>query len=110
MKRTTIVLTDELAMLLERERRRRGVSAAVVVRDALASYFGHRAEPFAIVGLGQSGHEHTARDAEAIIAREWTYERLMGVPDKGRPSDLDPEAIDPAIPGPSPGAERLAPD
>ena len=83
MKRTTIVLTDQLAVLLEREQRRRGVAASVVVRDALASYFGHRAEPLSIVGLGRSGQTHIASDAEALIAREWTYEHLMGVPENG---------------------------
>jgi hypothetical protein len=83
MKRTTIVLTDELAALLERERRRRGVSAAAVVRDALDAYFGGRPKTLAIAALGRSGQRHIARDAEAILAREWTLERLMGRDEAG---------------------------
>lgn len=87
MKRTTIVLTDELAILLERERRRRGVPATVVVREALDGYFGRHAEPLTIAGLGQSGREQTAEDAETIFAREWSYARLMGVADRDPDSD-----------------------
>lgn len=78
MKRTTIVLTDELAALIEAERRRRGSSAAAIVREALVGYFDDRPKVLAIAALGRSGHHHTARDAEAILAREWTPEHLAG--------------------------------
>ena len=112
MKRTTIVLPDDLAALLERERRRRGVSAAAVVREALDSYFGERRRPLAIAALGRSGETNVARDAEEILAREWTYERLMGleepavVPgDRGRTSVaenacvVDIESVDRSVDG-----------
>jgi hypothetical protein len=79
MKRTSIVLTDELAMLIEREGRRRGVPAATVVRDALDVYFSARPEGVAIVGFGRSNETRVSQDMEEILAREWTYERIMGV-------------------------------
>ena len=94
MKRTTIVLPDHLAALLERERRRRGVSTAVIVREALDAYLAPPTQPLPFVALGQSGHRNTARDVEEILAQEWTFERLMGVPEPASPAprpgnDLD---------------------
>ena len=74
MKRTTVMIPEDLANLLELERRRSNRSTARIVREALASYL--RAEgmepkrlPFA--SLGRSGQRHTAREAEDILAREW---------------------------------------
>ena len=74
MRRTTITLTDELALLLEREARRRDLSVSEVARQALAAHFGPtsgqpRRLPFA--AIGDSGQHHTARDAEDILASEW---------------------------------------
>ena len=94
MKRTTIVLPDELAALLERERRRRGVSTAAIVREALDAYLAPPTQPLPFVALGRSGHRDTGQDMEEILAREWTYERLMGVPEPASPAprpgnDLD---------------------
>ena len=40
MKRTTVTLTDELAVALEREAGRLRVSASQVTRDALAAHLG----------------------------------------------------------------------
>jgi len=74
MKRTTITLTDDLARALARESRRSNRSASEVARDALERYLGLSADgvrelPFA--ALGRSGHGHTARDMEELLAREW---------------------------------------
>jgi hypothetical protein len=74
MKRTTISLPDDIAMLAEREARRRGTSVSEVARQALAEHLGMgqdapRALPFA--SLGASGHRHTARDLEQVLAAEW---------------------------------------
>lgn len=93
MKRTTIVLTDQLALLLERERRRRGVPASVVVRDALEGYFEDGVGPLPIAGLGESGEGHVAANVESILAAEWTYERLMGRPDPRPPIVEDQTAL-----------------
>jgi hypothetical protein len=74
MKRTTISLPDELALLAEREANRRGVSVSEVTRQALAEHLGlsgtkPRRLPFA--NLGSSGRHHTARDLEDILADDW---------------------------------------
>lgn len=74
MKRTTIVLSDDLAAAVEREARRRRVSVSEVAREAIAAGLGHRLEerrslPFA--ALGRSGHRTTARDVETILDAEW---------------------------------------
>jgi hypothetical protein len=76
MKRTTITLTDELATALERETRRSGTSASEVARRALASHLGLDApRPIPFAALGKSGHRHTARDLEQLIADEWSRDR-----------------------------------
>lgn len=78
MKRTTIVIPDELASLLELERRRRDLSMTAIVREALSAYLiGQTATakrlPFA--ALGHSGQHDVARRAEDIIAQEWDRAR-----------------------------------
>jgi Arc/MetJ-type ribon-helix-helix transcriptional regulator len=74
MKRITISLPDDYATLVSREARRRGDSVSEVIRRALASALGlsgEEARPIPFAGLGRSGRRHTARDAEAILSREW---------------------------------------
>ncbi len=74
MKRTTLMLPDDLALAIEREARRRSSSIAKVTREALQERFnppagGRRAVPFA--NLGRSDHRHTARDMEDLLDEEW---------------------------------------
>jgi len=74
MKRTTVVIPDDLATLLDLERKRRDTSAAEIVRAALEAYLrpGHGGpKQLRIAALGRSGHHDTAREAEAILTREW---------------------------------------
>jgi len=73
MRRTTVLLGDDLADQLDYERRRRNRSTAAIVREALAEYLAGgrstaRRLPFA--GLGASGKRHTARNAETILRHE----------------------------------------
>lgn len=77
MKRTTISLPDEVSLLLEREARRRGTSVSDIARQALMAYLGLSQGPrhLPFVGLGSSGHRHTARDMEEILAEEWGRDR-----------------------------------
>ena len=77
MTRTTIALSDELARLVVHEARRRNTSVSEVVRSALAGHFGltGASRRLGFVALGRSGRRHTARDAEAILAREWSRDR-----------------------------------
>ena len=74
MKRTTVSLPDELAAALAREARRRDRSASDITREALEKHLGLTGEhprdlPFAAVG--RSGHRHTGRDMEELLAGEW---------------------------------------
>jgi len=73
MTRTTISLPDDRALLLAREARRRNTSASDVIRQALAAHLQLRGgtRPLGFVAIGRSGKRHTARDAEAILARKW---------------------------------------
>ncbi len=88
MKRTTVVLPEELATLVELERKRRDVSPAEVIRSALAVYFGidsdlaPRELPF--IGIGSSGGAHIASRIEELLAEEWPKRRMRKL---GRDSD-----------------------
>ena len=61
-------------MLLDRERRRRGVPVAVIVREALAAHLGGGSSNGVgggprlwFVGLGRSGHDNVSQEAEEIL-------------------------------------------
>lgn len=75
MKRTTISLPDDLALVVERESRRRGVSISALVRESLAARLGldtdgaRREVPFA--GLMTTGDPLPAERAEDALARHW---------------------------------------
>jgi hypothetical protein len=74
MKRTTISLPDEVAVLLEREAHRQRTSISEITRQALVKYLGLGSDqprhiPFA--ALGNSGHPDTARNIEQILSEEW---------------------------------------
>lgn len=73
MKRTTVVLSDELSFLLEQERRRRDVSAAAIIREALTAYLSATMEtkPLPFIALGNSGYNDTGRRAKEILREEW---------------------------------------
>lgn len=81
MRRTTILLDDDLADQLDYERRRRNQSTTAIVREALTEYLaGGKPKPkrLGFIGLGRSRHRNTARNADEILAREWTVESLTG--------------------------------
>lgn len=74
MHRITISLPEALAALVADEADRQGTSVSDLVRRTLLEAFAGESElPF--VALGRSGRRTTARDAEAILAREWTGAR-----------------------------------
>lgn len=88
MKRTTVVLPDDLAALIERERRRRGVSTAGIIREALDAYFTRDVRPLPFVALGGSGYHDTAERMEELLDHEWTLDEMKGTgvdraPDRG---------------------------
>jgi hypothetical protein len=73
MKRTTISLSDDLALAVEREARRRSTSVSEVTREALAAHLGlaGSVRPLPFANLGHSGTRHTARRLDQLIAKEW---------------------------------------
>ena len=81
MKRTTVMLPDELATLVELERQKRNASTAEVIRHALESYFGVGAtqpKRYSFIGIGDSGHTDTASRIEELLAEEWDPDRDRG--------------------------------
>ncbi|MGH2535254.1 MAG: CopG family transcriptional regulator [Thermomicrobiales bacterium] len=79
MKRITFSLPDELAALLEHERRRRDVPASVIVREALTAMLEPDAEQdLWFVGIGRSDFTDTARRWDEILDEEWTLAWLKG--------------------------------
>ena len=75
MKRTTISLPDEVALLAEREARRRGVSLSEVARDALAEHLGidrRVPRPLPFANLGRSRHTDTSTRVDEVLAARWT--------------------------------------
>jgi Ribbon-helix-helix protein, copG family len=89
MRRTTILLDDDLAEQLDYERRRRNQSTTAIVREALTEYLaggrGGVKRP-GFIAIGRSGQRDTAGNADTILAREWTVERLTGRPAEKKPA------------------------
>jgi Ribbon-helix-helix protein, copG family len=78
MKRTTITLSDDLAVAVEREAHRRRLSVSEVTREALTNHLGlagNQPRQLPFVALGASGTQTTARDVEEILADEWPRAR-----------------------------------
>ena len=74
MKRITISLPDEVALLAEREARRRGVSLSEVGRDALVRHLGlggESARPLPFANLGRSRHANASRHVDALLSGGW---------------------------------------
>lgn len=76
MKRTTILLPDDVAGLLEREARRRETSVSELARQAVIEHLGlvsPRRLPF--VAIGRSGYGDTAERMEEYQAEAWVRDR-----------------------------------
>ena len=77
MKRTTISLPDDVALLAEREARRRGVSLSEVARDALAQHLGldrSSPRPLPFAKLGRSRHSDTSSRVDELLEASWTQD------------------------------------
>jgi predicted transcriptional regulator len=78
MPRTTITLSDELALRLAGEARRTGRSKSEIARAALAAYFGlvaTRPRSLGFVALGRSAHTDTAERFQEYLAQDWDTDR-----------------------------------
>lgn len=74
MKRTTISLSDDLAELVDDEARRRRTSVSALVRDLISEgLVGTIDRPREIpwAGIVDDPQAPPARDADAVLAREW---------------------------------------
>jgi len=92
MKRTTVVLPDELAARLDQERRRRDVSAASIIREAVERYFrGVQDDAFGFIGMvGSGGQGPDAADDEAYLAAHWADDIAADQGDAHAPSQSAP--------------------
>lgn len=69
MKRTTIILPDEMEARLRREARRRQTSMAEIAREALTAYLPPPTEGrLSFTAIGESEEDDTAARAEEIVA------------------------------------------
>ena len=86
MRRTTILLGDDLADQLDYERRRRNQSTAAIVREALTAYLtgGSSPKQLGFIGLGHSGHRDTSARIEEILTEEWARRKPSGVAQRKR--------------------------
>lgn len=78
MHRTTIAISDVLALRLEREAERRKASISAITREALEAYF-EPAQPegrrITFAAVGASGKTGIARNAERELDRAWSPDR-----------------------------------
>ena len=77
MKRTTVSLPDEVALVAEREARRRGVSLSEVARQALIQHLGpggESARPLPFAKLGRSRHTGTSSRVDELLSRCWAHD------------------------------------
>ena len=82
---------------VDRERRRRDVSAAAVIREAVAAYFAQPAAPkrYSFIGIADSGSgEAIGRNAEEILEREFAdwIEESSGLRERRRVRDAAADA------------------
>jgi hypothetical protein len=78
MRRTTILLPDELATLVEIERKRRDVTTAELVRLALTSFLQPSAEHarrFSFIGIAESGVADTSERVDELLAEGFGSDR-----------------------------------
>lgn len=73
MKRTTLSLPEDLAHVLAREARLRGVSISAVVRDALSAHYHLDGSPrqVSFAKLGRSDGKLAAADMDEYLAEHW---------------------------------------
>jgi hypothetical protein len=71
MKRTTVMLPDDLLRRLRHEARRRGVSVARVVREAVEREFPSSSEgqPLSFFAVGEGGPSDASERVEEYVGR-----------------------------------------
>lgn len=71
MKRTTVMLPDDVLLRLRHEARRRGVSVARVVRDAVERDLSPTGEgkPLSFFGIGEGGPSDASERVDEYVGR-----------------------------------------
>ena len=96
MKRTSVVLPAELATRLESERRRRDVSAATIIREAVEYYLCDvQDDAFGFIGMVSSGGGgFQAKDDEEYLAAHWADDIAADLGDIATPQPTTPTEKD----------------
>ncbi len=68
MHKTTLYLDDDLHARVQREADARGVTQALVVREAISAYVVRRKRQSKSIGLGRSGKGDVSERAEELLA------------------------------------------
>jgi predicted transcriptional regulator len=68
MHKTTLSLEDDLYARVQREADARGISKALVVREAISAYVVRRRRKSKSIGLGRSGKGDISASAEDLLA------------------------------------------
>jgi hypothetical protein len=89
MHRTTVMLPDDLARVVEVERQRLGISSAELVRHALVEYLKPRTEGrrYSFVGIFESDGSMPAEQLDEYLAKHYAddiYADSFSEPDADR--------------------------
>ena len=73
MRRTTVMLPDDLAKLVELERQRRNISTADLVRQSLEAFLKERTDRprYSFIGIARSDGSVAAVDIDEYLAGHW---------------------------------------
>jgi hypothetical protein len=97
MKRTTVVISDQLAALLDSERRRRNTPVAAIIREAIERYFFDNQKPPSFIGIVDGGGTGLqAKDIDEYLAAHWADDivRDRGPEESTPAGDLNRQSAD----------------
>lgn len=72
MKRTTVMLPDDIDARLRHEAERRGTTVSEVTREAIEQHLGGRRRRLHAAGSGRSGRDDISERIEEILSAEVT--------------------------------------
>jgi hypothetical protein len=79
MRRTTVMIPDDLDARLRHEAKRRAMTMSEVTREALEAHLGTGPgrRRLRAVGIGKSGSSDTSTRVDEILGEEWSRARLV---------------------------------
>lgn len=80
MRRTTVMLPDDLAKLVELERQRRNISTADLVRQSLEAFLKERTDRprYSFIGIARSDGSVPAARIDDYLADHWSDDIQAG--------------------------------